>query len=123
MTNYPVLLIDDLRDFRSELTPSGLTVARTSEAALNVLERRWGQIWLDHDLGLKSDGTEDTVMPVVERMCELAFNNRPVDVEVVLVHTSNPAGASTIQKALEAYGYRAIRVNAPEYFYVGVTQQ
>lgn len=118
MTHYPVLLVDDLRDFRAELTPDDLTVVRTPGAALEVLQRRWGQIWLDHDLGLDSEGTELNITPVVSRMCELAYAGTPIEVEAVLIHTSNPPGAQMIQKSLERYGYRTIRVSAPEFFRV-----
>lgn len=117
---YPVLLIDDLRDFKRKITPGDLTVARTSQEGLDVLlTRKWEQIWLDHDLGLNADGSEDTIMPVVDFMCERAFNGSPVEAEAILVHTSNPNGAAVIQRSLSAYGYSSIRVNAPEYFHVG----
>lgn len=115
-----VLLIDDLRDFKSEISPNDLTVARTSQEGLDILlARKWEQIWLDHDLGLKPDGSEDTIMPVVDLMCERAFNGNPVEVETILIHTSNPNGAVAMQRSLSAYGYHSIRVNAPEYFHVG----
>lgn len=118
MSYYPVLLIDDLRDFKPELVPDDLTVMRTATDALEILQRKWGQIWLDHDLGIDSDGNDLTIMPVVDRMCELADGGSPINVEVVLIHTSNPYGASMIQKSLERYGYKTIRVNAPEFFHV-----
>ncbi|WP_371415764.1 cyclic-phosphate processing receiver domain-containing protein [Oerskovia sp. KBS0722] len=92
-----VLLIDDLRVFRQEVSVS---VARTSAQGCDLLrdgvaaDHRWEQVWLDHDLG-DLTGVEDTIGPVVDRLCEQASAGRPVAVGVVVVHTTNaPAGAS-----------------------------
>lgn len=93
------LLVDDLRDFRE---PRSCLIARTSEAAIDLLEATPGvtyeSIWLDHDLG-----GDDTTMPVVDYLIERAQEGRPVPVEVIYVHSSNPVGKRNIARALENY--------------------
>jgi hypothetical protein len=118
MTQQQILLIDDLRNFREQ--PEGkLTIARTSAEGLAALEldRAWTQIWLDHDLGLDQFGVPDTIMVVVDRMAEFAFNGTPVDVAEVLVHTSNPPGARQMLQTLTHFGYNA-RVVQPERYFI-----
>lgn len=111
------LLIDDLRDFR-ESRPA--TIARTSAAALAVLENHrdmeWDEIWLDHDLGTLPTGEVDSIMRVVDYLCERAFNDDPVVVKTIYVHTSNPAGGRQMMTSLERYGYNVRRVQAEIYF-------
>ena len=97
----PVLLIDDLRSF-ADARPA--EVARTSGAGVALLER-WrehpiAEIWLDHDLG-----GDDTIWPVVEVLERAAFEERPYDVGVVLVHSANPAGAAKMAQVLRRWGY------------------
>lgn len=119
MTNN-ILLVDDLRVFRREDDPRyvSLYTARTSDDALKILQqspRKWVQIWLDHDLGMV-DGQEDTIMPVVDYLCESAYSGYPVPVELILVHTSNPVGRDRICKVLSNRGYNVMPVNAHEHF-------
>jgi hypothetical protein len=114
-----VLLIDDLRDFRQLPAGVELTVARTSAEALEVLgaATHWDEIWLDHDLGENEAGV-DSIMRVVDFLCEQAFNDQPVDVDRVRVHTSNPVGGQQMMLALQRYGYSVQRVNASDYLTV-----
>ena len=92
-----VLVVDDLRIFTFDAV-----YARTSGEALRLLQSQpWAELWLDHDLG-----GYDTVVPVLDRMCELAFERTPVDVGLVIIHSSNPA-ARRLLPVLERYGYRA----------------
>ena len=95
-----VLVVDDVRIFEFDAT-----YARTSEEGLALLESRqmWNEIWLDHDLG-----GDDTTVPVVDRMCELAHAGTGVRVLKVFVHSSNPA-AENLVRTLVRYGYNAYR--------------
>ncbi|MFI7304692.1 cyclic-phosphate processing receiver domain-containing protein [Micromonospora aurantiaca] len=97
-----ILLVDDLRSF---VDGRRAAIARTSAAGAELLERhRDGHIdelWLDHDMG-----GDDTVWPVVEILERAAFENRPFDIGVVHVHSSNPGGAAKIAQVLRRWGYR-----------------
>ena len=99
-----VLVVDDLRSF-----PFPATYARTSVAGLELLERPggWDEVWLDHDLG-----GDDTTIPVLDRMCELAHGGHPVELRRVVVHTSNPPGRDVLRRSLERWGYRVVVVDA-----------
>ncbi|GIJ43979.1 hypothetical protein Val02_08650 [Virgisporangium aliadipatigenens] len=80
-------------------------VARTSAAGVALLERhraaRVEELWLDHDLG-----GDDTIWPVVEVLERAAFEGRPFDVGVIVIHSANPAGAAKMAQALRHWGYR-----------------
>ncbi|WP_285548966.1 cyclic-phosphate processing receiver domain-containing protein [Actinoplanes regularis] len=97
-----VVLIDDLRSF---VDGRAAHVARTSAdgtALLNRLrDRRLDELWLDHDLG-----GEDTIWPVISLLEEAAFEERPFDIGVILIHSANPAGAAKMSQALRRWGYR-----------------
>lgn len=107
-----VLLVDDLRDFVDP--PEGLVIARTSQAALNILKdynnNYWDSIWLDHDLGMV-DSKEDTIMPVVDYLAEKAFFEDPIKVNTVYVHTANSVGRDQMIKTLNHYGYKTVVPN------------
>jgi hypothetical protein len=111
-----ILLIDDLRSFRDGREAM---IARTSQAGLKALEQLEGQslksIWLDHDLGEFSDGTVDSIMVVVDKLCELAFSEKPVPVETIYVHTSNPVGRDQMLQSLRRWGYNAKAAQADDY--------
>jgi hypothetical protein len=117
MTN--ILLIDDLRDFRVVLPGHDVTIARTSAAALAILNEKsdWDEVWLDHDLGLLADGTVDDIMVVVDYFSERAFNDNPVNTPVIYVHSSNPVGVRQMIASLNNYGYNA-RHQAPESVFI-----
>ncbi|WP_433366973.1 cyclic-phosphate processing receiver domain-containing protein [Actinoplanes sp. CA-142083] len=97
-----VVLIDDLRSF---LDGRHAQVARTSPAGVELLNRYRDQhldeLWLDHDLG-----HDDTIWPVVEVLERAAFEERPFDIGVIIVHSANPAGAAKIAQVLRRWGYR-----------------
>lgn len=118
MSNFS-LLIDDLRNFKDDRV---VLIARNSVDALTILKhdvqrQQFVDIWLDHDLGVVGEKI-DTVMPVVDFLCEQAFNGEPVKVDTIYVHTSNPVGAKTMMASLQRYGYNAVRVNASDFFIV-----
>jgi hypothetical protein len=96
-----VVLIDDLRSF---VDGRKAQVARTSAAGIELLDRyrdlRLDQLWLDHDLG-----QDDTIWPVVEMLERAAFEDRPFDISVIIVHSANPAGAAKIVQVLRHWGY------------------
>jgi hypothetical protein len=97
-----IVLVDDLRSFVDGRTAD---VVRTSAAAVELLQRcrdqRVDELWLDHDLG-----ADDTVWPAVEVLERAAFDDRPLDIGVVYVHSANPAGAAKIAQVLRHWGYR-----------------
>ncbi|MGI5148124.1 cyclic-phosphate processing receiver domain-containing protein [Plantactinospora sp. CA-294935] len=96
-----IVLVDDLRSF---VDGRSAEVARTSAAAVEILDRyrdrRLDELWLDHDLG-----GDDTIWPVVEVLERAAFDKRPFDVGVINVHSANPAGATKIAQVLRHWGY------------------
>lgn len=98
-----VILIDDLRSF---VDGRPAEVARSSAGGVELLRRhraaRIDELWLDHDLG-----GDDTIWPVVELLELAAFEERPFDVGVILVHSANPAGGATMLRALRRWGYPA----------------
>jgi len=86
------LFVDDLRD----PPDSTWTVARTSAAALHLLQHGHtvDELSLDHDLG-----GDDTSRPVVLWLAE--HNLWPA---VVHVHSMNPVGAEWLTSMVERYG-------------------
>ncbi|MFI5835852.1 cyclic-phosphate processing receiver domain-containing protein [Micromonospora sp. NPDC051300] len=97
-----IALIDDLRSF---VDGRPAEVARTSAAGVELLARhrdgRLDELWLDHDLG-----GDDTIWPVVEVLERAAFDGRPLDIGVVVVHSANPSGAEKVALVLRRWGYR-----------------
>lgn len=110
-----ILLIDDLRVFKDNRE---CVIARNSSEALQFLNDGtvWDEIWFDHDLGIVETIGIDSTMRVVDYMCEQAFNDNPIAVNKVYVHTSNPVGGKQIMTSLEKYGYNCFRVNAHDFF-------
>jgi hypothetical protein len=111
-----VVLVDDLRSFVDGRTAE---VARTSAAGVEVLEqhrgRRIDELWLDHDLG-----GDDTIWPVVELLELAAFEGRPFDIGVVLVHSANPPGGAKMLQALRRWGYEVrLAAGSPHVGYLG----
>ena len=110
-----VILVDDLRSF---VDGRAAEVARTSVSAVQVLERQRGvridELWLDHDLG-----GDDTVWPVVEVLELAAFEGRPFDIGVVLVHSANPPGVAKMAQALRRWGYQVrVATGSPHVAYL-----
>ncbi len=112
-----ILLIDDLRDFKQVDSAHKVTVARTSRAALEILNTNesYDEIWLDHDLGLLEDGTVDSVMPVVDFLSERAFLYGNYPVGKIYVHSANPVGARAMVRSLDNYGYNVYKVDPSVY--------
>lgn len=109
-----IVLVDDLRSFVDGRIAD---VVRTSAAAVELLQRyrdqRIDELWLDHDLG-----GDDTVWPVVEILERAAFDDRPLDIGTVYVHSANPAGAAKIAQVLRHWGYRVhIAAGSPDLRY------
>ncbi|MGW4947745.1 cyclic-phosphate processing receiver domain-containing protein [Actinoplanes sp. NPDC004185] len=96
-----IVLVDDLRSF---VDGRRAEVARTSAAGVELLDRprshRLDELWLDHDLG-----DDDTIWPVVEILERAAFEGRPLDVGVVIIHSANPAGAAKMAQVLRRWDY------------------
>jgi hypothetical protein len=96
-----IVLVDDLRSF---VDGRPAEVARTSSAGVELLDHhrshRLDELWLDHDLG-----DDDTIWPVVEVLERAAFEGRPFDVGVVIIHSANPAGAAKMAQALRRWNY------------------
>jgi hypothetical protein len=105
-----ILLIDDLRDFRAILPGQRVTIARTSAAALTILEDKdtWGEL---------ADGTVDDIMVIVDYLSERAFNDNPVNTPIIYVHSSNPVGVRQMVASLTRYGYN-VRQQAPESVFI-----
>lgn len=104
--SVPVLLVDDLRTFRDHRPHLRAT---TSGEAVALLEEHWdglAALWLDHDLGLRADGTPDTTLPVLDLLAAAAADGRPHPIGLVVVHTANPVGAATLLRGLRRWGYR-----------------
>lgn len=110
------ILVDDLRSFVDGRVAE---VARSSASGIEVLRRYRGrridELWLDHDLG-----GDDTIWPVVEVLEEAAFDGRPFDIGIVLVHSANPPGAAKVLQALRRWDYQVrIATGSPEIAYLG----
>lgn len=109
-----VLVVDDLRTFPHLV---GAVYARTSMIAvamLDAIESVGGslhRLLLDHDLGLLHNGSVDDIRPVLDWLEERAVHGHPLPVGEVIVVSSNPVGAATIERALERH-YRVRRVDA-----------
>jgi hypothetical protein len=114
-----ILLIDDLRVFRTPEIDAEIRIARNSAEALTFLQENpdqyWDEIWFDHDLGIVND-KEDTTLPVADYLSERAFFDNPVSVGTVFIHTSNPVGARVLTTTLQRYGYKTVRVQAEDVF-------
>ena len=111
-----VILVDDLRSF---VDGRSAEVARTSAAGVEVLERHRGrridELWLDHDLG-----GDDTIWPVVEVLELAAFEERPFDIGVILIHSANPPGGAKMLQALRRWGYGVrLAAGSPQVAYLG----
>lgn len=119
------ILIDDLRNMKEAcvpvLAPEGLIVSRNSRDALNAIRSTpegFYAMFLDHDLGIVESIGIDSINPVIDYLCEQAFNGSPVPVDTIFIHTSNPVGAKQMLASLTRYGYNAVKVNASDYFTV-----
>lgn len=107
------LVIDDVRVMNFDCT-----YARTSKEAISILESdwTWDEVWFDHDLGGEYGHFDryDTVMPVITWFEEnIFFGNKPA-IDLVVIHTANPAGRKVIDAVLTRH-YPVRHVDAMEY--------
>lgn len=116
------LVIDDLRSFREEALAGSLFYARTSQEGLAALRNYNSSgvknLWLDHDLGLNPDGSDDTIMRVVDWLCSEAYEGKPYKVSMIYIHTSNPVGRKNIERSLRLWGYRTTIVFDPSSIFI-----
>lgn len=118
-----ILLIDDLRVFRVAPQDAVVTTVRNSEEAMRVLvgapNEVWDEVWFDHDLGSRTIDN-DTTRKIADYFCERAFNDNPVKVKHVYVHSSNSAGVKYIYDGLKTYGYEVSVERPDEIFRIDV---
>ena len=62
-------------------------------------DQRLDPVWLDHDRG-----EDDTIWPVLEVLERAAFEERRLDVGVINIHSTSPAGAAKMAQALQRCG-------------------
>ena len=97
-----VLVIDDQRTFRFPAV-----YARTAEEGMvRLVERRWREVWLDHNLGRGL-----TIGPVLHLLVDAAGNGNPLPIGVICIHTSDPDEGDAMVATL-APPYRVRRVVA-----------
>ena len=106
-----VLFLDDdmtrCSNFRSRC-PSADIVHDSESCIAKLQDGDYDEVHLDHDLGGEiycDSNREDTGMEVVRWMCLNKCNAR-----TVIVHSYNPHGANEMMIALEAAGYRVLRI-------------
>ena len=124
-TGANILLVDDLRHFKPEILRSAqpgsyLRVCRSYQRAVEVLatdDRKWDQVWLDHDLGMV-DGEDDTTMAVVDYILFRHREGDPIPVENYIIHSSNTVGVKNIAMALGSIGRNTVIVDAKDFFFV-----
>lgn len=122
MTNFGVVVIDDLRSFREGMGLHADLVLRTEREALEWAEKLTKddiieQLWFDHDLGEDESGNVTSTIPIVNHLEKLAFFDEEPEIHQILVHTSNTVGGNTIVAALKRF-YHVTRVDASRYFLV-----
>lgn len=106
-----IIVIDDLRTFRPEIAEGKevqyyRTYLEGDIALMDAHERKVhiDQLWLDHDLGWDPVIRifADT-LPIAETMAGLARSGDPVDVDQILIHSSNPSGARRLFATLSPF--------------------
>lgn len=106
MTNFGIVLIDDLRSFvDSEVEAKVIRTLAESLEWLNTLSFNdtIEQLWLDHDLGEDTEGNVTEIIPFVNALEKMAyFKNAPI-IDEIVIHTSNGVGATNISRALERF--------------------
>lgn len=104
------LVIDDERTFKVDPMDGSFIYARNSEDGIQILRTiSIDELWLDHDLG-----GDDTIIAVVDYLCEEAYNGNPVPLDVIWVHSMNPVGAQNVIRSLEKYYEFVHRTRLPE---------
>ena len=100
------LFIDDERDPPWHWCNSFVVVARTSLEAARMI-KVFGMptyISFDHDLGISSDGVEDTSINFINWLVEAVLDNRvqiPDNFDFY-VHSQNPIGKENIESKMTA---------------------
>ena len=106
------IIVDDERTFAAISGADDVYARNTQEAWLAILdaERTGGmdELWLDHDLGPDED-----ILILLDFLCERAYEGNPVKAGRIYVHSQNPAGAATVVRSLERYGYNVYRTMLP----------
>ena len=116
-----VLFLDDAPDRAAAFLAAhpGAMWVQTVEQCLELLERPWDEVHLDHDLGgevLVDHGRADCGMAVVRWLCEAP---RPhLQGTRFIVHTHNPNAACMMVLHLQVTGYN---VQASPFGTVAVT--
>lgn len=107
-----VLLVDDVRRFRDGRE---CVLARTPDEAIAALAVHpvLAELWLDFDLGHYRNGRSRSVLPFVEEIVRAAAAGSPYAIDRIFIHSSNPAGALAIRRALAGVGYAVERHYAP----------
>jgi hypothetical protein len=106
---YAILVVDDERTFdpdRLDIREGDLLVhARTSFEGLRRLrQRRWDELWLDHDLG-----GDDTIKPVVGALLAAIAAGQPIELRRIVVHTNNPEEGRRMVEDLSPH-YAVVRL-------------
>lgn len=102
------LVIDDERSFVEKPDDTIVIYARTSTDGLMEIQNFvWDAIFLDHDLG-----GLDTIMPVVNKLCELAYIENKHCARKIFVHTANASVADTMVRTLNRYNCNAEKKDA-----------
>jgi hypothetical protein len=114
-----ILVVDDTRNFPFAPDTDGTTV-RTSKAATDFLGKETevhvplDELWLDFDLGFgdTEHQGDETTMPIVYYLAELAYYGSPYPVNKIFIHTSNPVGRAAMGLTLRHFGYDVEDVEA-----------
>lgn len=119
-----IVLIDDLRSFRPNTVPQGetLLIARTLSEGLKTIkdahsaQLRIDQLWLDHDLGENpTTGATETIMPIVDLIIGYSYEETPLNVNMIYIHTSNPVGRRNMNASLSNWGYKVVSLDSADY--------
>jgi hypothetical protein len=117
-----IVVVDDRRVFRNEvLTENDVSLldvqyfrnthdAVTGISALVLDGSQISQLWLDHDLG-----GDDTTWPVVDLLVLTAYQQEPLLVENILIHSMNIGERDRIYNHLQ-YWYNTNVVDPKPYF-------
>ena len=112
-----ILVIDDMRTFRTEPDNAEVVYARTSREGLRTLrqDKSWDRIYLDHDLGYNEHQGADTIRPVLSYIEEHSeeFLSRPT----FCVITSNAYAGDMMVRSLSVCGLAVQRMNASRQFH------
>lgn len=103
MMDKKIMLVDDVR------SAPGVTIARTSSDALQLLHGSWDELWLDHDLG-----GSDTVWPIIRELERRHNDGIDIGVTSIIVHTANPIESIRMIVALHKLPVRLRRTTATQ---------